>query len=98
MPSWSPKRERQYEKIRKTQLERGVPEDRAQEIAARTVNKQRRKAGETPNRRTQGTGNPNLALEDRTRDELYNQAAQMDIPGRSSMRKQELVEAIRHRH
>jgi hypothetical protein len=95
MPSWTEKREHQYEKIKESQTERGVSEKRAKEIAARTVNKQRRQAGETPNRRTSGTGNPKTSLEDRSKDELYNRAAQMKIPGRSTMNKQELVDAIR---
>lgn len=48
---WSKKRERQYEHIKESELERGRCEDRAEEIAARTVNKQRRRAGETEARR-----------------------------------------------
>lgn len=49
MPSkaWSPKRERQYEHIKDSEREQGRSEDRAEEIAARTVNKERAKAGET---------------------------------------------------
>ena len=45
--AWSPKRERQYDHIKDGELDRGRSEDRAEEIAARTVNKQRREAGET---------------------------------------------------
>jgi hypothetical protein len=74
-----------------------VPEDRAQEIAARTVNKERREEGRTPNRTTQGTGNPRLTLEERSKQELENRARQLGIPGRSRMRKAELVSAIRER-
>ena len=97
MPSkWSNKDERQYDHIKDSSKERGVPEKRAREIAARTVNKHRREEGKTPNKRTQGTGNPNLPLEERSRDELYNQAKELDIAGRSKMNKGELVEAIRH--
>lgn len=95
MPSWTKKREHQYERIKDSQTERGASEERAKEIAARTVNKQRRQAGETPSRRSSGTGNPNTSLEERSKDELYNRAAQMKIPGRSTMNKQELVDAIR---
>lgn len=91
---WSDKEERQYEHIKESEAERGVAEKRAKEIAARTVNKQRRQQGKTKNRRSQGTGNPRLALGDRTRDELYNQAKQLDIGGRSKMSKAQLVEAI----
>ncbi len=96
MPEWTDKDERQYEHIKDSQLDRGKAEDRAAEIAARTVNKQRREEGRTPNKRTQGTGNPNTSLEDRTVDELRNRAAELNIDGRSKMNKAELVAAIRH--
>lgn len=95
MPQWSNKDERKYEKIKESNLDRGVPEERAKEIAARKVNKDRREEGRTPNKRTQGTGNPRRRLEDRTRDELYNRAQELDISGRSNMSKDELVKAIR---
>jgi hypothetical protein len=94
-PEWNAKDERQYDHIKKSELQRGRGEDRAQEIAARTVNKQRREEGRTPNRRTQGTGNPNTPLQDRSRDELYNIARQKKISGRSSMSKGQLVAALR---
>ena len=93
--AWSNKDERQYEHVKESELERGVKEDRAKEIAARTVNKQRREEGRTPNKRTQGTGNPTLGLDDRSRDELYNRAKELGIEGRSRMDKSELVQAIR---
>lgn len=95
MPKWSKKDERQYEHIKDSATKRGRGTRRAQEIAARTVNKQRRKEGRTPSRRTQGTGNPNEPLEERTRDELYNLARELGIAGRSTMRKDQLIEAIR---
>ena len=95
MPKWSNKDERKYEHIKESALERGASEDRAQEIAARTVNRDRREEGRTPNKTTMGTGNPRESLEERTVDELQNIARDLDIEGRSSMRKQELVEAIR---
>lgn len=66
----------------------------AKEIAARTVNKERREDGRTPNRRTTGTGNPNLPYEQRTRDELYNVAKVEDIRGRGRMSKADLVRAL----
>ena len=97
MPEWSNKDERQYEHIKESAQERGKAEDRAQEIAARTVNKQRRSEGRTPNRSTQGSGNPNTRYEDRSVDELQNIAAEMNIRGRSKMRKSELIDAIRDR-
>ena len=95
MPSWSNKDERQYEHIKDSSLERGASEDRAEEIAARTVNKHRREEGRTPNRTTTGTGNPNRPLEERSRDELTNLAREKHVAGRSKMKKSELVEAIR---
>ncbi len=91
------KRARQYEHIKESSLERGKSEDRAEEIAARTVNKQRREEGRTPNRTSQGTGNPTSSLEERTKDELYNRARELEIEGRSRMNKDELVRAIRER-
>jgi plasmid stabilization system protein ParE len=99
MPTkWSNKDERQYEHIKESSEERGIPAKRAKEIAARTVNKKRREQGRTPNKRTQGTGNPNRPLEERTRDELYNMARDMDIPKRSAMSKGQLIQAIHHHH
>jgi plasmid stabilization system protein ParE len=52
--AWSPKRERQYEHIKESEIDQGRSEDRAEEIAARTVNKQRAEAGETKDRRRSG--------------------------------------------
>jgi plasmid stabilization system protein ParE len=98
MPTaWSDKDERKYEHIKEDARARGASPTRAKEIAARTVNKERREEGRTPNRTTQGTGNPNRSLEDRTREELYNRAKQLGIEGRSRMNKDELVKAIRRR-
>ena len=93
--SWSDKDERMYEHIRDGERERGVGEDRAEEIAARTVNKQRREEGRTENERTMGTGNPNRGLEMRTKDELENRAKELHVEGRSRMKKSELADAIR---
>ena len=95
--AWSDKDERQYEHVKEQSKDRGVSTSRAKEIAARTVNKQRREEGRTPNQTTQGSGNPNTPLEERTKDELYNLAKDMNIEGRSKMKKSELVEAIRDR-
>lgn len=92
---WSKHDEDMYERVKESSLDRGLDTGRAQEIAARTVNKHRRQEGRTPNNRTQGTGNPNKSYETRTRDELYNIAREKKIPGRSKMGKQELVEALR---
>lgn len=93
--SWSNKDERKYEHIKESSQERGKSEDRAEEIAARTVNKQRREEGRTDNKRTQGTGNPNRGYEARSKDELYNIAKERNIEGRSGMNKDELVRALR---
>lgn len=94
---WTNKDERKYEHIKESAVEHGSSPERAKEVAARTVNKQRRQEGRTPNRKTQGTGNPNRPLESRTRDELYNRAKSLHIPGRSKMTKAQLVTAIRSR-
>lgn len=97
MPSWTDKDRRQYEHIKESALDRGTPEERAEEVAARTVNKERREEGRTPNKTTQGTGNPRRSLENRTVDELRNKASELKIPGRSKMNKGDLVQAIRDR-
>lgn len=86
-----------YEHVRESEEERGVGAERAEEIAARTVNKHRREEGRTPRRTTQGTGNPGVPLEERTRDELYNMAKDRDVEGRSRMDKAELIRALRDR-
>ena len=94
---WRDKDEAQYQHVRKSEQERGRSAEKAKEIAARTVNKQRRREGQTPNRTSQGTGNPNTALEDRNKRELYNRARELSVAGRSKMSKRELVKEIRAR-
>ena len=94
---WTDKDERMYEHIKKNELDRGRSEERAEEIAARTVNKQRREEGRTPEERTQGTGNPNLRYEDRSVDELENLASERGIEGFTGMTKEELIQALRER-
>jgi hypothetical protein len=95
--AWSNKDERQFEHIKSSAQKSGESADQAEEIAARTVNKQRRRERRTKSGKTttSGTGNPNLSLDDRTRDELYNRAKQLGVAGRSGMNKAELVAAIR---
>ena len=95
MAKWSQKDERQYEHTKESSQARGASERRAKEIAARTVNKQRREEGRTPRKTTQGTGNPRQPLERRPKQELYNQARNLDIDGRSKMNKAQLITAIR---
>ena len=99
------KRARQYEHIKRAQLDEGRSEDVAEEIAARTVNKERARAGESRTRsRTStddissgrrgglrsGTNRP----KGRTRDQLYAEAQQRNIRGRSSMTKAQLQRAL----
>lgn len=95
--SWSKKDERMYESIKRSAKESGKSEERAEEIAARTVNKRRQEEGRTESKKYGGTGNPNTSLEDRTVEQLQNRAAELDIAGRGDMNKRELVEAIRKR-
>ena len=95
--AWSKKDERQYEHVKKSERKRGRSEERAEEIAARTVNKQRRQEGRTESKTSRAPGNPNTRLEDRSLDELRNRARELDIEGRSGMNKSELVKAIRKR-
>ena len=92
--AWSDKDERQYQHVRDSETQRGATSEKAEEIAARTVNKHRREEGRTPNRRTQGIGNPNREWSDLTRDELYNRAKEAKLSGRSRMSKAELVAAL----
>ncbi len=106
--AWSNKRERQYEHIEESLEERGTPKKKAKEIAARTVNKERAQHGEaksasklsrrdlSPGRRgglRSGTNRP----KGRTKEQLYNEAKRMNIPGRSRMTKQELERAVDRR-
>lgn len=93
--AWTRKDERQYEHIKESQEKEGTSASRAKEIAARTVNKRRRKEGRTPNKTTQGTGNPNRGLEERTIHELRNLASELKIEGRSKLNKQGLVREIK---
>ena len=96
--AWSNKDERQYEHIKSSAKKRGKSTGRAEEIAARTVNKERRQEGQTKSgqKTSTGTGNPNASLTERTKQELYNRAKQLDIDGRSKMSKRQLVRAIQH--
>jgi hypothetical protein len=99
------KRARQYEHIKESVRERGASEDRAEEIAARTVNKERARHGEsrTSSRlsrtdissgRRGGLRSGTSRAKGRTRDQLYEEAKDMGIEGRSKMRKSELQRAV----
>jgi len=92
--AWNDKDDRLYQHVKDSEEQRGESGERAEEIAARTVNKHRREEGRTPNTRTQGTGNPNKALAELSRDELYNRARQAGVKGRSTMSKADLVHAL----
>lgn len=92
--AWNPKDERQYEHIVESERERGRSEGLAQEIAARTVNKQRRAEGRVQSHPSRATGNPNAPLADLSMVELRNRARELRLTGRSTMRKAELIQAI----
>ena len=105
MPAGSnSKRERQYEHIKESQRKRGVSDKRATEIAARTVNKERARAGEskTASRSSikdmssseRGGKRSHSGSAGPTRDQLYNEARQRGIKGRSSMNKSQLAKAL----
>lgn len=96
--AWSDKDERMYQHVKRSERQRGRSKSRAEEIAARKVNQQRRKEGRTDSDTSRGTGNPNTRLEDRTVKQLRNRARELDISGRSKMNKDELVKAIRKRN
>ncbi|HEX3428484.1 MAG TPA: hypothetical protein VHS36_06725 [Candidatus Limnocylindrales bacterium] len=102
--AWSPKRERQYEHIKDGLLEQGRPEDKAEEIAARTVNKERARAGEakTASRTSiddisssrRGGLRSHGGPRGRTYEQLRNEAREKGIEGRSKMTKAELLRAV----
>jgi hypothetical protein len=99
------KRARQYEHIKESQLDRGTSEGRAEEIAARTVNKERARSGEAqsrsrtstqdmPSSRRGGQRSGTSRPKGRTRDQLYSEARNLGIEGRSSMNKRQLQRAV----
>jgi len=100
----SPKRERQYEHIKASAKKRGVSTDRAEEIAARTVNKERARAGEskTASRSSikdvssghRGGKRSHTGAQGRTKEQLYNEAKKRNIKGRSTMTKKQLQKAL----
>ena len=99
MPSGSsPKRERQYEHIKESARKRGASPGRAKEMAARTVNKERSRSGETQSSRgaksSGGGSGGGGSRSGPTRDALYEEARRKGIEGRSSMNKQQLARAL----
>jgi len=103
--TWSKKRERQYEHVKESERKQGRSTNRAKEIAARTVNKERARTGEArESSRTSrqdmssgrrggqrsGTNRP----KGRTKEQLYNEAKRMNVKGRSRMTKQQLQRAV----
>ena len=92
MPSWTNKDERQYEHIKEGYEKKGVSEDKAQEIAARTVNKERREEGRTPQYPHRGRReSTNQAGDSRDRDELENRAEELGVTGIRERSKEERV-------
>ena len=102
---WSSKRERQYEHILENQKEQGKPAKKAKEIAARTVNKARARSGEAKTKsksstqdlssgRRGGLRSGTNRPKGRTKQQLYNEAKQRGIQGRSKMTKDQLQKAL----
>jgi hypothetical protein len=102
--AWNDKRERQYEHVKEGVLDRGEDEDTAKEIAARTVNKERARAGEVKTASRSSTEDissgrrgglrSHRGSQGRTKAQLYNEAKQRGISGRSTMTKAELERAV----
>jgi hypothetical protein len=102
--AWSAKRERQYDHVKQGLLERGESENTAEEIAARTVNKERARSGaaERPSRTStddlssgrRGGLRSHRGAGGRTRDQLYEEARRRGISGRSKMTKAQLERAV----
>ena len=102
--AWSAKRERQYEHIKESLEDRGTKDDKAEEIAARTVNKERARAGEskTASRTSvqdissgrRGGLRSHRGAGGRTKDQLYEEARRKGVEGRSKMTKAELLRAV----
>ena len=107
LQAWNAKRERQYEHIKDSLEDRGTSHDKAQEIAARTVNKERARAGEAAESSRTSTDDlssgrrgglrSHRGAGGRTRDQLYNEAKKLGIEGRSKMNKEQLQRAVDRR-
>jgi plasmid stabilization system protein ParE len=106
MPStWTDKQERKYEHIRDSEREQGAAPKRAEEIAARTVNKERAQKGQSQTASRSSTDDMSSSRRGglrsgtdrprgRTKEQLYNEAKQRGIEGRSSMSKAQLQRAV----
>ena len=102
--AWSKKRERQYEHIKEGLEDRGRDEDTAEEIAARTVNKERARSGEADQKSRTSTDDMSSSRRGglrshrgsggRTKEQLYNEAKAKGIEGRSKMNKSQLEKAV----
>ena len=102
--AWSKKRERQYEHIKEGLEDQGRSEDTAEEIAARTVNKERARSGEAEQKSKTSTQDISSSRRGglrshsgsggRTRDQLYEEAKKKNVRGRSTMTKAELERAV----
>jgi hypothetical protein len=102
--AWNDKRERQYEHIKEGLEDRGRDEDTAEEIAARTVNKERARAGESDqasktstediSSSRRGGKRSHSGSQGRTKAQLFNEATSRGSDGRSQMSKQELEKAV----
>lgn len=102
--AWSEKRERQYDHIKEGLEDQGRPEDTAEEIAARTVNKERARSGEAVQASRSSTKDISSSRRGglrshegpggRTKKQLYNEAKRKGIDGRSKMNKAELKKAV----
>ena len=103
--AWSNKRERQYEHVKDRARKRGASTSRAKEIAARTVNKERARSGEAressrlsrsdmSSGRRGGQRSGTSRSRGQTKEQLYNQAKRLNIKGRSSMNKRQLLAAV----
>ena len=102
--AWNAKRERQYEHIKEGLEDRGRSEKTAKQIAARTVNKERARAGEAKESSRTSTQDissgrrgglrSNKGPGGRTKEQLYNEAKKKNIPGRSKMNKAQLERAV----
>ncbi|SUD48674.1 Uncharacterised protein [Nocardia otitidiscaviarum] len=91
---WTDKQERQYEHIKKSERDQGASAKRAKEIAARTVNKDRARSGQTKSSGGSRSRSGGRGSSGPTRDQLYEEAKKRDIHGRSRMTKAQLARAL----